>query len=33
MSLKVYQAPQSQPIDSFLVTLIDGTGSMSVEYE
>ncbi|CAD8194827.1 unnamed protein product [Paramecium octaurelia] len=33
MSLQVYQAPQSQSINSYLVTLIDGTGSMSGEYE
>ncbi|CAD8083117.1 unnamed protein product [Paramecium primaurelia] len=33
MSLKVYQAPPSQIINSYLVTLIDGTGSMSGEYE
>ncbi|CAD8084375.1 unnamed protein product [Paramecium sonneborni] len=33
MSIRVYQAPQSQSINSFLITLLDGTGSMCMEYE
>lgn len=30
--IKVFRAPESEKIQSYLITLIDGTGSMRDEY-
>lgn len=31
--LTLYRAPEGVPVNSFPITLIDGTGSMGQEYE
>lgn len=33
MKQKIYRAPKGKPIESFLISMFDGTGSMNYEYE